>query len=140
MPSSSVSSNANYDDFFLSYKLQSESVQISFDFPLQETYPYNLAICADELMLTISKNLRNASPGPDNIHASMIRNFHPNSCFYLISLFHFISLQKIYPPLWKVAIIHPILKPNSDPSLSTSYRPIALTLSLIHISEPTRPY
>jgi len=83
---SSVSSNSNYDDFFLTHKLQSETSQISLDSPFHDTYPYNLPISAHELMITIDKNLRNASPGPDNIHASTIKNLHPNSSSYLLSL------------------------------------------------------
>lgn len=123
----SVSSNANYDSDFLEYKLQQEKFDISFDPPSNEPLPYNLPISENELSNTINKNLRNASPGLDNIHAAMIKNLHPNSLTYLLSLFNSIFSQNTYPIFWKTVIILPILKPGSDPLLPASYRPIALS-------------
>ena len=72
-------------------------------------------------------NLKNTAPGPDNIHATMLKNLHPNSLNYLLSLYNAIFSQKVYPPSWKIAIVLPFLKPNADPTLPVSYRPIALT-------------
>ena len=69
------------------------------------------------------------SPGPDYIHASKLNNIHPNSLSYLLSIFNSVSLQNIHPPFSKLAIIPPILKSSKDPSLSDSYRLIALTRS-----------
>ena len=66
----------------------------------------------------------------------MIKNLHPNSPSYLLSLFNSIFSKKIYPAPWKVAIILPILKPNLNPFLSTSYRPIA-PVSYTHLTLPT---
>ena len=49
------------------------------------------------------------------------------SVIYLFSLFDAIFSQNTYPPSWQIAIIFPFLKPNADPTLPVSYRPIALT-------------
>jgi len=57
----------------------------------------------------------------------MIKNLHSNSLTYLLSLFNTILHQRYYPLPWKLAIILPILKPSKDPSLASSYQPIALT-------------
>jgi len=86
-----------------------------------------MPITLSELHLAIHKNLKNASSGPDNIHASMLKNLHPNSTFYLLSLFNNILSQGVYPLPWKLAIILPFLKPAKDPSFPNSYHPIALT-------------
>ena len=68
----------------------------------------------------IQNNLRNTSPGPDNIHASMLKNFHPNAFKYRLALFNSILLQGTYPLLWELAIVLAILKPLKDPSLPDS--------------------
>ena len=120
-----TSSDNNYDNHFLTHKNQSESTPTNFD--TNEDHSYNRPISLPELHLAIHKNLRNASPGPDKIHASMLKNPHPNSLSYLLSLFNTILIQNTYPLPWKLAIILPILKPQKDPSLPDSYRPIALT-------------
>lgn len=124
---SSVSSNTNYDDSFLFHKLQTESSPVSFDSPAGESPSYNLPISEYELISTIHKNLKNAAPGQDNIHASMLKNLHPTALSYLLSLFNSIFLSNNYPLPWKTVIILPILKPSSDPHLPGSYRPIALS-------------
>ena len=79
-----------------------------------------------KLHLAIHKNLKNASPGPDNIHTSLLKNLHPNSTLYLLSLINTILSQGVYPLPWKLATILPFLKSAKDPSLPDSYRPIAL--------------
>jgi len=48
-----------------------ENSQICFDLPSGERLPYDLPITEEELSIAINKNLRNVSPGPDNIHAVM---------------------------------------------------------------------
>ena len=121
-----VSADTNYDTDFLNLKSLAEAYPISFNSE-NNSLSYNLPITAFELRSTIHKNLRNASPGPDNIHASMLKHLHPNSFVYLLSLFNEILLQGSYPISWKLAIILPILKPSKDQSFSSSYRPIALT-------------
>ena len=123
---SSVSADSNYDGHFLTLKNEAEAHPVSFD-STDTSLDYNLLISSSELNTCIHKNLRNASPGPDNIHASMIKNLHSNSRTYLLSLFNAILHQSYYPLPWKLAIILPILKPAKDPSLASSYRPIALT-------------
>ena len=77
-----------------------------------------------------AKNLRNASPGPDNIHASMLKHLHSNTFDYLLSLFNTILLQRSYPRCWKLTISLPILEPSKDLSLPSSYRPIATRQTL----------
>ena len=88
---------------------------------------YNQPITHYELSTAIHKNMKNASPGPDNIHATMLKNLHPDAVAYLLLLFNAIFTQAIYPEEWKLAYILPLLKPNMDPISTESYRPIALT-------------
>jgi len=95
-----VSSDTNYEKPFLLHKQKSESSPISFDHsPEQQNLSYNLPISAEELAIAISKNLRNASPGQDSIHATMLKNLHLNLLTYLLSLFNSIFSQNTYPNL-----------------------------------------
>ena len=121
-----ISSNSNYTPNFLLLKLKSESNPINYE-SRDHSIPYNHPITLFELTTAIHKNLRNASPGPDNIHAAMLKNLHPNAVTYLLALFNAIFDQATYPDDWKLAYILPLLKPNMDPSCPESYRPIALT-------------
>ena len=117
-----------------------ESLPINFG-PDSDAEPelYNRPISLREFQLKIDKNLRNASPGPDNIHAIMLRNPHPNSLSYIPSIFNSILLQNTYPSSREPSIILPILQPSKDPSLPDLCRPISLTnvLSKLHISKNT---
>jgi len=123
-----VSSDTNYDKPFLLHKRKSESSPIPFDpSPEQQNLSYNLPISAEELSIAISENLRNASPGQDSIHATMLENLHLNLLTYFLSLFNSIFSQNTYPLTWKTVIILSILKPSSDPLLPSSYRTIALS-------------
>jgi len=122
---SSVSANSNYDDHFLTTKLQTEALPISFHTD-NSSLPYNLPISLPELRSAIHKNLKNSAPGPDNIHAAMLKNIHPNALAYLLSLFNAILHLGTYSLAWKLATIIPILKPTKDPTVPGSYRPIVL--------------
>ena len=57
----------------------------------------------------------------------MIKHLHTKALTYLLSLFNAIFHQTDYPSSWKLAIILSIPKYSKDPSLPSSYCPIALT-------------
>lgn len=71
-----VSYNSSHDNAFLSYKAQTENLQINFEFPVGQPLVYILPITDQELSVAIRKNLRNASPGLDNIRAAILKNLH----------------------------------------------------------------
>ena len=90
-----ISADSNYDSHFLNLKSQAKAHPISFNSE-DPFFSYNLVISSLELRSTIHKNHSNASPGPDNIHASMFKHLHTNSFDYLLSLFNAILLQGSY--------------------------------------------
>ena len=104
---STVSSDSNYEESFLTHEAQEESKTILFDSPHDESLVYNLPITLEELTITIDKNLKNASPGLDNIPATMLKNLYYNAVIYLLSLFNAIFSQNTYPLSWQIAIILP---------------------------------
>jgi retron-type reverse transcriptase len=54
---------------------------------------------------------------------------------YLTEMFNLSLNQNIIPQIWKLAKIIPIPKPNKDPGLGTSYRPISLLSPIAKIME-----
>jgi len=94
---SAVSADSNYDSHFLNLKSQAEAHHISFNSE-DTSLSYNPPISPFELRSTIHNNLRNAFPGVDNIHVSMLKHLHSNSFDNLVSLFNVILLQGSYPP------------------------------------------
>uniref|UniRef100_A0A6B0V5G3 Putative tick transposon n=1 Tax=Ixodes ricinus TaxID=34613 RepID=A0A6B0V5G3_IXORI len=60
----------------------------------------------------------------------MLRRLSPESQTSLLAFFNLLWDAACFPDCWKMAHIIPLLKPSKDPSLPTSYRPIALTSCL----------
>ncbi|GIY96598.1 putative RNA-directed DNA polymerase from transposon X-element [Caerostris extrusa] len=75
------------------------------------------------------------SPGPDDIHQTLINHLNFKSLTLLLSLFNRIWTEGTFPTQWTRATILPILKPGKEPQEVTSYRPIALTSCLCKTME-----
>ena len=70
------------------------------------------------------KNTKNKnSVGPDNLN---IRHLGSLAIQYLTDTLNLALKTNTIPQIWKLAKIIPIPKPNKDPNLGTSYRPISL--------------
>ena len=72
------------------------------------------------------RQLRNSSPGPDNIHNRCLKNHSELLVQHLTNLFNSILKQGYIPASWKNANIILLLKPNKDKQHPSSYRPISL--------------
>ena len=57
----------------------------------------------------------------------MIKNLTATGTKNLLEIINQSWAEETLPESWKKAIIIPIPKPNKDPQLTNSYRPIALT-------------
>ena len=79
---------------------------------------------------------RGKAPDPDTIHNEVLRPGTTTSLFHhLVKLFTS-SIQLGYiPTAWKIATLRMLLKPDTLPSLTTSYRPISLIISIIKLFE-----
>ncbi|GFW51189.1 probable RNA-directed DNA polymerase from transposon BS [Trichonephila clavipes] len=77
------------------------------------------------------KNLKpNKSPGIDHITNSILKNL-PTKFIIFIALLFIMLLENCYfPKSWRMAVVIPILKPNSDDSNPQNYRQISLLSSL----------
>lgn len=127
------SSNSNYDKTFCHLKQQEENktpIIINED----NNSPLNQPLTRTEFEDALS-NLKNASPGPDDIPAIFIRNLPDTAKTLLLEIYNTIWLQHKFPKSWTEATIIPILKPNSIKINPESYRPISLTCAMCKLME-----
>ena len=79
---------------------------------------------------------RGKAPGPDNIHNEVLRLGTTTSLFHHLAWRFTSSILIGYiPTAWKLASLRMLLKPDQLPSLTTSYRPISLTSSIMKLFE-----
>lgn len=127
-----ISSASHYNPTFLRFKERAERERLERKCAKDEPYnrPFNVA----ELKAALN-SCHNSAPGGDRIMYEMIRNLHPEAQNALLSLYNTLWAAGYIPTSWKEAIIIPIHKQGKDPSLASSYRPIALTSCLCKLYE-----
>ena len=108
-------------------------------FPLQnETHSHSEYLTAPinfrELELALKQH-NNTSPGMDQIHYPMLFYLPNNAKSTLITIFNNILHHSKPPSQWLKFKIIPILKPNKDKQLATSYRPISLASCILKTFE-----
>ena len=91
---------------------------------------------SDTLIKIVKFLKRGKAPGPDNIHNEVRRLVSTTSLFHHLARLFTSSIQIGYiPTAWKLATLCMLLKPDKLPSLTTSYRPISLTSSIMKLFE-----
>ena len=68
----------------------------------------------------------NKSTGPDNINVQHLKHLGPIAIDYLTKIYNLSINTNTIPQIWKTAKIIPIPKPNKNPQLGPSFRPISL--------------
>ena len=124
---SDVSSNANYSPEFQTHKAAKE--RLALDFSSDNTEPYNKLFTITDLEYNLAK-VKNTTPGKDSIHYQMIKHMPENAKEHLCKLFNKFFEESFFPEQWRSAIVIPVPKPGKSHSVSTNYRPIALTSCL----------
>lgn len=127
-----VSSSAHYSNNFLRHK-NAEERKIVRD-KRQSEVGYNCPFTMQELKVALT-TCGKSSPGRDRITYTMIKHLHDDTLEALLLLFNKIWRAGQFPKVWKEAIVVPILKEGKDPSLATSFRPVALTSCLCKVFE-----
>lgn len=79
--------------------------------------------------------VRDSAPGQDGIPYSFFSNLGDDSLLYYLEVINSVILTGDVPESWKLQTVLPILKPNKNPSESTSYRPIALSPVIAKLAE-----
>jgi len=88
-----------------------------------------------EILRIIRKLKAHKSPGIDKLDNAILKRLPGISILYLTNIFNACLSFGYFPTTWKTAMIHPIRKPNKDPSIPINYRPISLLPSLSKIFE-----
>ncbi len=119
-----MSSSANYAPDFLLIKERMESRPL--DFFCRACEDYNTPFSISELRSALAL-ARGTAPGPDEIHNLMLQHLPDVAMQFLLRLYNRIWEEHTIPAVWREAIVIPALKEGKDRSLSSSYRPLALT-------------
>lgn len=130
------SSDKNYNAEFLKYKQETEK-QYDADFGTIEENkddPLNTKITYQELLEAI-ENSSNTSPGPDTIPNIFLKKLPKKAYNTILEIFNIIWTEKVFPDIWRQAIVVPIPKPGKPKFDKGSYRPISLTCCLCKIFE-----
>ena len=121
------SSDKNYSYEFLKFKNYREPLEN----PTNEGTVNELnRILEMRELKTVLELSKNSSPGPDTIHNILIKQLPDSALEYLLEIYNIIYSKKLFPDIWKKAIVIPIPKPNKDKSNKNNYRPIALTCNM----------
>nr|WP_160869998.1 reverse transcriptase domain-containing protein [Pantoea sp. Taur] len=106
-----------------------------FDFTTDDTsLVYNIPFTMWEL-LSVLRNVKGSSPGPDNIHYTMIQHLPNITLTWLLNYYNHIWQCGDIPSSWLKSEVVPILKTGQDKRYPSSYRPIFLTSCLCKIME-----
>nr|AAA74495.1 unknown protein [Drosophila teissieri] len=90
--------------------------------PIAQTIEKNITYLE---LISALQTLKGSAPGLNRISYQMIKNSSPTTKHRITKLFNEIFNSHI-PQAYKTSLIIPILKPNTDKTKTTSYRPISL--------------
>ena len=88
--------------------------------------PIHITTTQVHAAISSSTNNNSTGTGPDHINIRHLKPLGPLAIQYLTDLLNLALTHNIIPQIWKLAKIIPIPKPNKDPCVGTSYRPISL--------------
>ena len=86
-------------------------------------------------LLSVIKDTKNTTPGPDNICYEMFKHTSIKSLEVMLQLFNKIWFTGKIRPSWLHSIVVPNPKPNKPSHLPSSYRPISLTSNVCKLFE-----
>lgn len=85
-----------------------------------------------EITRLLKKFKNNKAPGEDKITYLLLKRLPKKGIIFLTKILNKIMLLRNCPDVWKIAKVVVLLKPNKNPTLPSSYRPISL---LPHLSK-----
>jgi len=94
-------------------------------------------VTIEQVQIAIKSTKNSNSLGPDKTSIHHLKHLGPIALQYLTNLFNLSIQSNTIPHIWKLAKIIPIPKPNKDPKLGASYRPISLLSPIAKCLEKT---
>ena len=128
----SVFSDSNSPDFDSKFHAQVTSEKGSF-FSYEATPPQ--LTTSTEVQAIITKIRGKGAPGPDAITNKLLKNLPPIYCHHMANIFNACLAQSHMPTKWKEAAVVMLPKAGTDPTSTSSYRPISLLNTLSKILE-----
>ena len=123
----SVSSDESLDPEFRQHKITQEPLidgTIKNKSNSAEHRTFNAPFTLHEVKTAHDKK-RSTAPGADTIHYDMLKNLIENGTAHLLKLINKSWKEHTLPSQWKESTIIPLLKPDKDPQIPQSYRPIS---------------
>ena len=77
-------------------------------------------------MIAFNDMKAGTSPGYDNMHPELLKHLGPYARRWLVGFFSRALNEKKLPKIWYRAKVFALAKPEKDPNLPASYRPISL--------------
>ena len=105
------------------------------NFTLAEASKTNL----DEIKAIIKKFKNMKAPDDDGIFYILLKRIPETALGFLVRTFNKCLELAYFPDRWKNAKVIPILKPDKDPAVASSYRPISLLSSISKLFERRFP-
>jgi hypothetical protein len=121
--------------FVNSTKYSTNKTNRIIDRNTQKIEPTQILITTEQVTKALKSAKNNNSTGPDNINIKHLKHLGPIAIEYLRQLLTKALNSNTIPHIWKLAKIVPILKPNKDPGIGSSYRPISLLSPIAKILE-----
>ena len=118
--------NAFNKQFVNTIKHATKNTNRKIDKHTKALTPTPIQITSMQVSEAINASSNNNSTGPDHINIRHLKHLGPLAIKYLTDLLNLALNLNIIPQIWKLAKIIPVLKPNKDPCIGTSYRPISL--------------
>ena len=95
--------------------------------PFVQTKTFGENLTLSELNKALKRLKPRKSPGPDGIHNEMLIHLGTEAKKILLEIINITWQKGDLPPIWKTAILKPILKKGKPAEKLSSYRPISLT-------------
>ena len=133
----SVSSDKSLDPDFRQHKAKREPEIDKLISEHSDPAPhriFNAPFTRHELQVALDKK-RSTAPGADTVHYDMLKNLTENGMNHLLRLMNKSWKEHKLPEQWKESTIIPLLKPDKDPQMPHSYRPISLTSAIGKVME-----
>ena len=127
-----ISSDDNYDETFLLYKVEEEFEPVVFLPGQNETYNSQFDLL--ELVNALN-SCKNTSPGEDGTQYTMLENLPENEKYKLLCFYNYLWNNQLFPEQWRTAIVLPFHKSGKPRHLMSSYRPISLTSCVCKLFE-----
>lgn len=134
---SSYSSNTNLTQEFIQYKTKFEEENHLNSLPSEtnENLIINQPFVLHEMTSALRQCKTKTTPGSDSIPYELLKELPRSSQSVLLEFYNQIWKEGKLPDEWKEAVVTPILKPDKSAFDVKSYRPIALTSTLVKVLE-----